>query len=227
MINNLLYNERRQKDVIKLFELADIYERNSTKRMLGVIASGRVGNNYRDFSKNITSKYILNILDNNLNNIEINQFDIPRKSINSKRKNPISYVEIEINDLVNTSYESLRERESIEKYKYKPISDYPSSTRDLSFSVKDFSNYSLLKDFILNFKNDLLKEVFIFDFYINEKMQDVKIGFRFIFQSKESTITDEEVNVVINQIIEKTTKFENVTIPESSNFNVTTKNYDY
>lgn len=213
LINNLQYNERRQKDSVKLFEIADIYNINSTKRMLGIIASGRVGNNYRDFAKKISSKYILNILNSNLSNIEINQFDIPRELINSKRKNPIVYIEAEINDFVSIDYQSSIERGFIDKYKYKPISEYPSSTRDLSFSVKDFSNYSLLKDFILNFKNDLLKEVFIFDFYINEKMQDIKIGFRFIFQSKKSTITDEEVNDLMNQIIEKATKFKKVNIP--------------
>lgn len=213
LINNLQYNERRQKDSVKLFEIADIYNINSTKRMLGIIASGRVGNNYRDFAKKISSKYILNILNSNLSNIEINQFDIPRELINSKRKNPIVYIEAEINDFVSIDYQSSIERGFIDKYKYKPISEYPSSTRDLSFSVKDFSNYSLLKDFILNFKNDLLKEVFIFDFYINEKMQDIKIGFRFIFQSKKSTITDAEVNDLMNQIIEKATKFKKVNIP--------------
>ena len=213
LINNLQYNERRQKDSVKLFEIADIYNINSTKRMLGIIASGRVGNNYRDFAKKISSKYILNILNSNLSNIEINQFDIPRELINSKRKNPIVYIEAEINDFVSTDYQSTIKSGVIDKYKYKPISEYPSSTRDLSFSVKDFSNYSLLKDFILNFKNDLLKEVFIFDFYINEKMQDIKIGFRFIFQSKKSTITDAEVNDLMNQIIEKATKFKKVNIP--------------
>ena len=44
-------------------------------------------------------------------------------------------------------------------------------------------------------------------------MQDIKIGFRFIFQSKKSTITDEEVNDLMNQIIEKATKFYKVNIP--------------
>jgi len=213
LINNLEYNERRQKDSVKLFEIADIYNTNSTKKMLGIIASGRLGNNHRDFAKKISSKYIFNILCNNLSNIEINQFDIPRESINSKKKNPIIYIEAEINDFVSTDYQTTIERGVIDKYKYKPISEYPSSTRDLSFSVKDFSNYSLLKDFILNLKNDLLKEVFIFDFYINKKKQEIKIGFRFIFQSKKSTITDEEVNDLMNQIIEKATKFNKVNIP--------------
>ena len=47
-----------------------------------------------------------------------------------------------------------------------------------------------------------LKEVFVFDYYKNEKINEIKIGFRFIFQSKESTITDKEVDKAINNIIE-------------------------
>ena len=53
LIKNLLYNERRQQDSVKLFEISDIYTKpNSKKRILGVIASGRVDKNYLDFSKN-------------------------------------------------------------------------------------------------------------------------------------------------------------------------------
>ena len=54
LVNNLLFNERRQKDSIKLYEISDLYfsdspQKSSTK--LGIIASGRVGKNYIDFSK--------------------------------------------------------------------------------------------------------------------------------------------------------------------------------
>ena len=57
LLENLLFNERRQKDSIKLFEISDIYNIKDNKvnvsRKLAVIASGRAGHNYRDFSKKI------------------------------------------------------------------------------------------------------------------------------------------------------------------------------
>ena len=60
LIQNLSYNERRQKDSIKLFEISNIYIKDTdlSKRVVGIIASGRLSKNYEDFSKKIESKYI-------------------------------------------------------------------------------------------------------------------------------------------------------------------------
>ena len=103
--------------------------------------------------------------------------------------------------------------EDIKNKVYEPISEYPSSSRDLSFSIKDFSKCKKLEELLLNFEYELLKEVFVFDYYKNEKAGEIKIGFRFIFQSKESTTTDDQVNEVINLIISKALKIETVSIP--------------
>ena len=57
LLENLLFNERRQKDSIKLFEISDIYTVKDNKinvtRKLAIIASGRAGHNYKDFSKKL------------------------------------------------------------------------------------------------------------------------------------------------------------------------------
>ena len=37
--------------------------------------------------------------------------------------------------------------------------------------------------------DEFLKEVYIFDYFYNEKNSEIKIGFRFVFQSPNSTIT--------------------------------------
>ena len=62
LINNLLYNERRQQDSIKLFEISDIYyidKEIKNKKVLGIICSGRIGKNYIDFSKKKKNRYKL------------------------------------------------------------------------------------------------------------------------------------------------------------------------
>ena len=60
----------------------------------------------------------------------------------------------------------------------------------------------------------MLQEVFVFDYYKNDKMNEIKIGFRFIFQSKKSTITDQEVDNVIEKIIYSATdKYDSISIP--------------
>ena len=44
--NNLIFNERRQKDSLKLFEISDLYTNSDEgmfgKSTIGVIASGRI-----------------------------------------------------------------------------------------------------------------------------------------------------------------------------------------
>ena len=215
LLDNLLFNERRQKDSIKLFEVSDLYSNKARigKKVVGMIASGRINKNYLDFSKKINNKYFENIL-SKVKSKELKIQEIPRQSLNSKSKDPIFYSEIEIDQHfeVESSFDNLNIN-NISHIKYVPISEFPSSNRDLSFSIKDFSKCKQLEDLILNYRDKLLKEVFVFDYYKNEKTSEIKIGFRFIFQSKESTITDTEVIEVMNSVISDALKIETVNIP--------------
>lgn len=215
LINNLLFNERRQKDSVKLFEITDLYSNQNRvgKRVIGLIASGRVDKNFLDFSKKIDKLFFQKIL-SKLNSNEYEIEVISRQSLDSKSRNPVIYCEIEINSsfIVDGSYDNLGIKDIYNK-QYTPISEFPNSSRDLSFSIKDFSKCKILEEFILNFEDNLLKDVFVFDYYKNEKMKEIKIGFRFIFQSKDSTITDKEVDSVMNTVINTALKYEKVTIP--------------
>ena len=216
LIKNLLYNERRQKDIVKLFEISDIYlkESDSCKKVIGIIASGRVDKNYRDFTKKITNKYIDGIIKNNITGLEnTNCISIERQDINSKSKDSISFLEFEINSFIKVNNDTDISNKIIPDFSYTPISEFPCSTRDLSFSIKDFTKCEPLKNFVLSFKNDLLKDVFIFDYFLNEKNNEIKIGFRFIFQDIESTITETQVNDVMNVIIKKSLEEKSISIP--------------
>ena len=214
LLQNLSYNERRQKDSIKLFEISNIYSKNSSVRVVGIVASGRLDKNYEDFSKKIESKHIKELIQK-YTNIENIKFEtITRDSLNSKSKYPIIYLEFSFDSSLKVDYEhNYFSLDDINNKKYLKISEYPSSTRDLSFSIKDFSKSQALQDLIHDFENDLLKEIFIFDYFENEKDQEIKIGFRFIFQSKNSNLTDEMVNDVMNLIIKNALKINTVTIP--------------
>ena len=96
---------------------------------------------------------------------------------------------------------------------YTPISDLPISIRDLSFSIRDFTELDKLQKYILEFEHELLKDVFIFDYFNNEKDAEIKIGFRFVFQSVDTTITEMQVNKIINVIISHIEDIDGITIP--------------
>ena len=140
--------------------------------------------------------------------------EISREKINSKSKNKIFYLEIEVDSSLKTKYAyDYPNCFDINNKKYIPISEFPCSTRDLSFSVKEFSNCKILENTILSFENDLLKEAFIFDYYKNDIAKEIKVGIRFIFQSRFNTIKDDDVNAVMDEIINKALSIDSVTIP--------------
>lgn len=216
LLQNLLYNERRQQDSIKLFEISDIYSLSpkNNKTLLGIIVSGRVDKNYIDFTKKLNKEYLVNFLSKYINNIIDAKVEvISRDKIKSKSKNPIAYIELALDESLQINYHDSEKKIQELNTKYIPVSEYPSSTRDLSFLISDFSMSDLLQEKLLNIKTHLLKEVFIFDYFINEDKEEIKIGFRFVFQSSKATITDEEVNSTMSKIIEDTKLINGVTIP--------------
>ena len=140
--------------------------------------------------------------------------EISRSLVDSKNKTKIYYAEFNIED-VNLEVEN----ESIDKYvnfedtSFTEISDYPCIYRDLSFLVKDPSITENLFKAVESFEEDILIEKFIFDFYIDSKKNVIKIGYRFVFQSKEKTLTDLEVDKVINAIVKSALIIDGIEIP--------------
>ena len=213
LLKNLLYNERRQKDCVKLFEITDIYTTEfECKRVLGIIASGRVDKNYQDFNKKINENYFKDILDSKITSANsITYQNLSRENLDTKSKETVIFCEIEINSSFKVDYIDFKNNDV--NYNYTPISEFPLSSRDLSFSIKDFKNSKVLQEYILNFSDTLLKEVFIFDYFYNDKTNEIKIGFRFIFQDTRTTITETKVNNIMDVIIENSIKLNGVNIP--------------
>ena len=217
LLENLLFNERRQKDSIKLFEISDIYSSNNVinkKRKLSIIASGKLGLNYKDFSKKIDKKYLATLFQEILPN-EVFDFKIlSRELLETKIKNEIVSLEVEIDKFPDDilSYEEISSPPD-NFNEYRPISDLPSSIKDISYSVKDPSKIRTLTDLLLNYQSDIVKNVFIFDYFKNEKTEEIKIGFRFVFQSKIATLTASEIDMIYNEIINKTIDIKGITIP--------------
>ena len=217
LIENLLFNERRQQDSVKLYEISDIYTQDADgtqvkQRKLGIIASGRMGKNYKNFSKKIDQTYISSILFRYASNLESVEEEIHRNNLNTKAKAKIYFLEINLSEfneaILEYESESSRLKEFID---YRPISDMPKIYRDLSYSLSNNASMENLNNLITKFENKFLKEVFVFDFY--ENTNKIKIGYRFIFQSNEKTLTDEDVNQIFKPLIEESLAIDGIEIP--------------
>ena len=217
LVENLIYNERRQKDTLKFFEISDVYTFDNiiTKvRKLGIIVSGRKGQNYIDFSQKLDKQYLQSIFKEINIDIEKYIFNLDRNLINSKIKTPIYGIELEIKHLEDSMSKYIIKSKPLNNFiKYKPISEFPSSLRDLSFSVKNPTKIKEVIDTLSNIKSDLIKSSFMFDFYENKKLGESKIGFRFIFQSNNETLTDIEIDKKVKEIIETLLVIPSVSLP--------------
>ena len=217
LLSNLIYNENRQKDSIKFFEISDIYTCNQAikkETRLGIIISGKRGHNHKEFSMKLDNKFLEEVF--NKIDFDITKYiiRIDRKEVNSKIRTPIFYIELNTDEL----FESVKKFEPKDNFmskfiKYQPISEYPISYRDLSFSVKDPAYISEITKILSNRESPIIKDSFMFDYYENVKMNEIKIGFRYIFQSNERTLTDNEINEEIKEITNSALAIKSVSLP--------------
>ena len=214
LIENLLYNERRQKDSIKMFEISELYSKANQEKKLGIIISGRRGHNHLDFSKKLDFDYFNKILNQDYNIPIFKIEEISRIDLKSKKKDKIFYTEISVDEIPNNIFDGLKLSENkINFNKYEEVSEFPSSIKDFSFSIKDPDIYDDVINHLSNLKDKNLKDNFIFDFYENKKQNEIKVGVRFIFQSKFDTLTDIEIQESVNNLLGPIVNLEGVSIP--------------
>ena len=217
LLENLQFNERRQNDSIKLFEISDIYSRDdhiNQEKKLGIIISGRRGHNYADFSKKLDFNYLNQILNEGLDNNIFNIEEISRADLKTKKKDKIFYTEVLIENIPPDIYKDYSfNKEKINFIKYQPVSEFPSSVRDFSFSIVDFKKYNMVIELISNFDDDILKDAYFFDFYENKKLQEIKVGVRLIFQSVLCTLSEEEIQKTIHRLLKPILDLEGVSVP--------------
>jgi phenylalanyl-tRNA synthetase beta chain len=217
LIENLLYNERRQKDSIKLFEISDIYSKDKAitqQKKLGLIISGRQGHNYNDFSKKLDQQYLNNFLNQNSDEDIFEISEVSRSSLNTKKKDKIFYVEASLEDIPMSFFSKLStQKKDIKFIKYKSISEYPSSTRDFSFVIENLQDVHIIIEMLNNITDEIIKNSFIFDYYKDNKRKIIKLGYRFIFQSHTKTLSDLEINKKVNEILSPILKIDKVSIP--------------
>ena len=217
LLENLQYNERRQNDSIKLFEISDLYSKAdqiNQERKLGLIISGRRGHNYSDFSKKLDFNYLNQILNKGANKNIFTIEEISRADLKTKKKDKIFYTEVLIENIPADIYKDYKlNEEQINFIKYQPVSEFPSSVRDFSFSIVDSKKYNMLISLISNLDDDILKHAYVFDFYENKKIKEIKVGVRFIFQSVLCTLSEEEIQKTIQRLLKPILDLEGISIP--------------
>ena len=165
-------------------------------------------------SKHIDKDFVFTTLKKIISNLKEEQIqEIPRDKINTKRKEKIFFVEIDINKIDKLEILSKDNYEFNKLFSYEKVSEFPSISRDLSFSSINISALEELDKYISSLDHPYLKEFFIFDFFENMEKKIFKVGYRFTFVSNSSTLRDEEVDKIIDQIANFCIASEEIEIP--------------
>ncbi|PZP50176.1 MAG: phenylalanine--tRNA ligase subunit beta [Pseudopedobacter saltans] len=117
---------------------------------------------------------------------KLNRFDL---------KTPVFYIEIDILNIVNLVVSK--------KIVYKEVSKFPVVSRDLAMVVDKQVSYDQIDSVIKKSNLNKLEAVRLFDIFENEKLGNNKksIAVNFSFQDAEKTLTDKEIDAMVQKLI--------------------------
>ena len=95
-------------------------------------------------------------------------------------------------------FEKLKDVSNQER-EYSPASRYPSAVRDLSVFIPFRTKVEEVLDVIENTAGELLFDTDLFDIYENDERKS--FAFRLVFQSYDKTLSEGEINELMNKII--------------------------
>lgn len=86
---------------------------------------------------------------------------------------------------------------------YNPIIKFPSIKRDIAIVVEKEVESQKIEEVIHSLGEELIKEIYLFDSYEGKHIEEGKksLAYSIIFQSKERTLKDEEVNALYDSIL--------------------------
>ncbi|TSD03420.1 MAG: phenylalanyl-tRNA synthetase beta chain [Parcubacteria group bacterium Athens0714_16] len=193
---NSVYSDLLALDEIKIFEIGKIYEKTGEKLFLSFGIRKKGIKNVKDYIEEIKNK-LLEILQTK---VIAPEFDDGKSY----------FFRVDLEEIIEklpevNSYEKLF-KEFSENYKdtvikYKNISQYPFVLRDIAVWVPVEIKSEEILNIVRENAGSLLVQNKLFDEY--KKEDKVSYAFRLVFQSQEKTLTDEEVNHIMENVTSK------------------------
>lgn len=189
-------------DPILAFEIGNVFTKDREESNLSIVASGKQAKKAIDSALMSIKDYFA--LNEDIKATELSRDDLTRFKI----KKPVTYTfEISVEKLLSDAkieQDKLSLVESDKTIHYRPISKYPSITRDLAFIVENSVNGNELIHLMYN-QSDLINRVELFDEFSSDKFGKNKknIAFHLDLQHQDRTLTDKEADEITKGIIEK------------------------
>ena len=227
LLNTYFYNKSRNVEDILIYEISKTYDKfYNEDNKVAVLIKGKYINNIWQ-NKIIESDFFVlkGILENLLNYLGYkNKYSFKQEVIDDLHpgisakimlgteelgiigkihpkitKDNVYIFEISMTKLYNTK---------TKKLKYKEISKYPEIKKDVAFIVKENISCEEIIREIKHVGTNLLTSVSLFDLYCGDKIDlDKKsLAFSLTFNSDLRTLTEEEVSLLFNNIINEICK---------------------
>ncbi|MCL2740218.1 MAG: phenylalanine--tRNA ligase subunit beta [Oscillospiraceae bacterium] len=118
--------------------------------------------------------------------------------------------------IAEIEWDAILESANLDK-RYAEIPRFPSMQRDIALLADSNITVGEIEETIWKVKSNILESVKLFDIYEGEQVERGKksIAFSLTYRDKEKTLTEEEVNNVMTQILENLQKKLNVTLRTS------------
>jgi phenylalanyl-tRNA synthetase beta chain len=232
LLKSVSMNVSRYNKNVRLFEIGKIFKKSLLKNHFeeNRLASIFTGNLYTDAlsggEKKVDFYYIRSVLDKLLAGLGFDDIHlVPEKTpnifqsdtsasikYNNKTIGFIGLINAEVCYLFDISSEVFYFELKLDCLfglqppgkKYRQISRYPPLERDISFLIDVQIPVGDILEYVKKVDDSIIAGVSIFDIYTSEKLSPGKksVGLRIMYQSGNSTLTEQEVNDIHKKIIE-------------------------
>ena len=225
MMQMLENNNNYKNKNVKLFDISRIYKNVNENIEKGelpeedtILTIGMYGDDVDFYVENVLS--IANLAKYDIVKETENEMYHPGRCANLKVGRDIIGTIGEVNPLLATNYD-ISQRilfaeiniDKIIKYsrnvkKYIPIPKYPAVERDIAMVVDEDIEVGQIEKIIEKKAKKLLEEAKLFDVYRSEKIGESKksVAYALKFRVPDRTLTDEEVNVAMKEILDSLEK---------------------
>lgn len=232
LINIYEYNKARKVSDVLIYEIAKTYDKNYNEDVkLCILMKGNyIVNDWMNNKINVDFYLIKGIVENLLNYLGLKNRYTFNKSVINNLHNGISAsicVDRETIGIIGRVHPNLikddvyvcelsvtKLNRTVKPIKYKESSKYPEIVKDVAFVMPKELSSGEIVDSIKKFGGRLLSNIDVFDVYTGEnvKENEKSIAYTLTFKDDTRTLSDDEVNVIFRNIIDKVTEKFNIVL---------------
>ncbi len=223
LINVYNFNVSRKVKDVNIYEISNVYSKSSEEEKICILMNGTyLVNAWQNINVSVDFYLLKGIVENLLDYLGFNgRYVFSEKEVQDMHKYICAEIILdnEVVGVLGKTDPSISDvyvcelsltklsGKKVRSIKHKEANKYPSIVKDISFIMNNDLNSFKVEELIKKVGGKLITSINVFDVYKGSKLEVNKkaIAYKITFQDELKTLTDEEVMVVFNKIIEEVT----------------------